>query len=138
MPACTLNGVAFNKTVVDVISSPTTNLLAPLSIAPSAKKVGDKIEAPSGDVIIILREKSAGVLATQHSWELKWQKAPEATRVAIENIFLLGSTFTAVLPWGTFTVYCDLDGLSQEQTEYTDYNGIYYYDITLTLYRSGI
>lgn len=126
MPSVTLNSVAFTGSV---FASDATRR-APQKVTRKPRKIGVVLEADSGAKNIVLRNSGA----EKSDFELFWQGAPEVTRAAAYAAFALDTTFTAILPQGTFTVQCELEDYEEEEA-FTLPNGTPYYDVTLTIHE---
>jgi hypothetical protein len=120
----TLNGVTFTGSVY---ASDSTRR-APQKVEALPRKVGEEVPGIDGSLNIML--ENSGDPKVDH--KLFWQGAPEVTRAAAYATWLLNTTFTAILPQGTFTKQCGLE--DYEETEaFTLPNGTRYFDVTLTL-----
>jgi hypothetical protein len=129
MPNVTLNGVAYNANVYAGVSSPATAVRAPQTITRQQTKAGAVIEAANGYRHVVLRNTTP-----KQAWELSWERAPEGTRAQVRALFNLATTFTAVLPDGTFTVQCHPDSYEEEH-DLTLRNGTRYYNLRIVLYE---
>lgn len=128
MPAVTLNGVSFAGSVHAAESVPR----APQIVTPKPRKIGIVLEAADGSRALIQQTTSGGTPIDKTDHELRWNRVPEATRAAVAAIFDLTTTFTAVLPQGTFTVQCEMEDYT-EDLDIAIPGPVYYYNVTLTL-----
>lgn len=124
MPAATLNSVSFAGGVFDA----ETVRRAPQKIIPKPRKIGDVVEGADGTQNFMQR-------AQKSDWELRWEQVPETTRAAVRAIFDLSTTFTAVLPSGTYTVQCHKEDYTEDPV-LTIPGPIDYYDVTLIIHQT--
>jgi hypothetical protein len=119
MPATTLNGTSF----AGLVTESESIRRAPQNITPKPYKVGKTLVGPDGQRARIHR-------GAKSDWLLEWDKAPEVTRAAVRTIFDLTSTFSATLLGGTYTVQCEDEDYSEEQTDVLP-DGTRYFRVTL-------
>lgn len=121
MANISLNGVVFSGTP----AAPATPF-KPTKIDGGPRKIGREIEAADGTPYWMQR-------AQKRRWTISWAMAHEATRAALEAIFLLATTFPYVDQRGTsYTVQCHAEDYT-ETTAFTDAANTIYYQIDLTL-----
>lgn len=119
MPAATLNSVSFAGLVTDAENVRR----APQKITPKPYKVGKALVSPVGARTWVHR-------AQKNDWLLEWEKVPETTRAAVKAIFDLTTTFSVTLLGGTYTVQCEEEDYSEEQTDVLP-DGTRYYNVSL-------
>lgn len=128
MPNITLNGVAFNGSVLDSEGT----LRAPRTVTPKRHKIGISQVSDNGTRYFIYASATS---REKTDWELRWERVPQATRAAVLAVWALTATFTFIDPDGTsHTVQCETDDLTEEpDDEATLPDGTRYYNLTLTV-----
>ena len=131
MPQVTLDGTVFGATVRQGIDAPTTARRAPQIVTPLEEKAGEVAPARNGYRNLVLHNTTP-----KRAFDVRWTRVPQGTYDAARLIWLLSTTFTAILPFGTFTVQCHPD--SWDAVPDADLRRILnqaWYDITLKLYE---
>jgi hypothetical protein len=104
----------------------------PTSVKKVPHKIGKLLEAASGKRNWVHRTH-------KREWEIAWNGVPEATRAAIETIFLLTTTFTFIDLNGTsYTVQCEGDDYSQstDADHYAFDDDTLRWDVTLRIHEA--
>lgn len=126
MPSVTLNGTSFAGGVFDSEATPR----APQEVTPTPAWPGDEWRSANGTPIVV-----RGHSAPRDSWELRWNRVPEATRAAVRAVFNTAGTFSATILGSTFTAQCGNDAYT-ENIDVTIPGPTYYFNVSLRVDKS--